>query len=208
MKINLLKSFLLLFIALILSQENVSAQIEKLDDGEGLLAVHLLIDGLKYVDYFSIRTRHEESGKTKEIVGYRQKIFGSWKGYYSDEPKGDLIVEELPSGKYEIVGWDASAGGGGGTRSLSYDDIPMATFEILPGRMTYVGKMTITILGDTGAVTTRPSSNVFSYSKSEISFNAEVLDDNQNDLRSLPKKYRGISAENIDIQPLEFAKEN
>ena len=207
MKYNpeLKSTILTLCLLLFVTPQVVNAQTDETGPDEGVIAIHLLIDGLKYVDYFAVVAQNKDTGKKTWLRGFRQKIFGSWKGYYADGPKGQLVVEELTEGDYELISWEASAGAWGGTRTLTFDKEPIGSFRINDGRMTYAGKLTITVLNDTGVVTSAPGNNIYSLSDSESHFTMEVIDDSENDLKNLPRDYQGFGEDSIDISLLPLS---
>ena len=160
------------------------------------------IEGLKYVNSFSLLARPLKGGEPVKIQGWGVGSSGYWSTYYDEVEKGELVAFSLPAGDYELYSFIATASAWGSPRAVSPEKSFSYPFRVNVGETAYLGNLLLRFLNDSGVASARIGT-VLIDGQRKIAFEPILRDTRSRDFKEMATRFPGIKPEELKVRLLK-----
>ncbi len=164
--------------------------------------MRISIEGLKYLNSFSLLVRPVKGGEPVKIQGWGMGSSGYWSTYYDEVEKSELVAFSLPAGDYEIYSFVAGASAWGGPRSVSPEKNFSFPFRVLAGESAYLGNLLIRFRGDSGVASARVGT-VWIDGQRKIDFEPIARDTRSRDFKEMESRFPNLKPDQLKVRLLK-----
>ena len=176
---------------------------EQAQSGEKVL-LRVSVEGLKYVNSFSLLARPLKGGEPVKIQGWGMGSSGYWSTYYDEVEKGELVAFSLPAGDYELYSFIATASAWGSPRAVSPEkgfSSPFP-FRVNAGETAYLGNLLLRFHNDSGVASARIGT-VLIDGQRKIAFEPIFRDTRSRDFKEMATRFPGVKPEELKVRLLK-----
>ncbi len=164
--------------------------------------MRISIEGLKYLNSFSLLARPVKGGEPVKIQGWGMGSSGYWSTYYDEVEKGELVAFSLPAGEYEIYSFVATASAWGGPRTVSPEKNFSFPFRVQAGETAYLGNLLVRFRGDSGVASARVGT-VWIDGQRKIAFEPIVRDTRSRDFKEMESRFPELKPDLVKVRLLK-----
>jgi hypothetical protein len=164
--------------------------------------MRISIEGLKYLNSFSLLVRPVKGGEPVKIQGWGMGSSGYWSSYYDEVEKGELVAFSLPAGDYEIYSFVATASAWGGPRAVSPEKNFSFPFHVQAGESSYLGNLLVRFRGDSGVASARVGT-VWIDGQRKIDFEPIARDTRSRDFKEMESRFPNLKSDQLKLRVLK-----